>query len=285
MLYIIVGFIISSLISLFIFQRIVLHVMNTPPSNHPKAYLSKPKGDKKVIINIGDSITHGVVSHNYSKIIEAAMSPKGYETINAGINADLAYTVMQRIDDIVACKPAIATILIGTNDVISSMGEARLKHYWAFGRLPKGQRTSLEFYKENLAMIVEKLKTVPGIKIYLFSVPVLGEDLVSEANQKTMAYGAAAKELAESEGLHYLPLNESMREYLAQSPTVNGLEFGDERIPGIVAVVKHDYFRQSWDAIAKSNSLQLTTETIHLNGVGANMVADLALDAFSSVVK
>lgn len=274
-----VGFTIIILLGFFTVQKITNNILNTPPHNNPAHFLSQNIKDRPndVIVNIGDSITHGVVSHNYSKIIAMEAKKHGFETINAGINADLAYSVVKRIDEIVACKPKIATILIGTNDVLSTFGN-RKKNYWRFGRIPHGQETSLSFYLTNLNIIIDKLQTIPNIEIYIYSLPVLGEDLSSDANQKTTQYSEAAKELAKQRGLHYLPLNEKMNEYLTRHPSINALAFGKEQLAGVIAVIKHLYFGQDWNQIARSNHLQLTTETIHLSEAGANMVVNLALE-------
>ncbi len=254
-------------------------ILNTPPQNNPKAYLGLVKDSNKqsVIVNIGDSITHGVVSHNYSKIVEKEVAKYGYKTINAGINADLAYTVLQRIDDIVACQPKIVTVLIGTNDVMATFGN-RVKEYWKFKRIPKGQAVSLDFYSTNLTAIIKKLKTIPNVKIFVSSLPVLGEDLSSKYNDKIVTYSECIKRVSDEEGIYYLPLNEAMRAYLTQNPNDSALEFGKEQTAAILAIIRNRYLGQDWSQISERNNLQLTTETIHLNEKGANMVADVILE-------
>lgn len=267
-------------ISLLVTYKIISNkILNTPPLNNPKDYIKNNKGKNKsnIMMTIGDSITHGVGSHNYSKIIELEFEKHGYETINAGFNADLAYSVAQRIEDIVECQPKIVTILIGTNDVISTFG-GRNKGYWKIKRIPKGQETSLGFYLDNLEIIVKKLKAIPDVKIYLYSLPVLGEDLLSVYNQKVKVYSESIKAFSEKESLNYLPLNESMRSYLESSPSVDGLEFGKEQFACILAIILNRYFGYSWNEISTRNNLQLTTETIHLNEKGAQMVSDLAIE-------
>ena len=148
-------------------QKIINKLFNTPPINSPGDFIAKRGGTqtKNVIVNIGDSITHSSFGHNYSKIIEAEAAKDGYETVNAGMNADLAYSVVQRIEAIIACQPTVATILIGTNDVVSTF-EDRVKEFRLLKRIPNGKETSLEFYLENLGVIVKKLKTISYIKIF-----------------------------------------------------------------------------------------------------------------------
>ncbi len=280
MIYFVLFLVSLTLLAVFwVYGKISEKILNTPPQNSPRDFIAN-KGatqNKNTIVTIGDSITHGVVSHNYSEMIEAEAAKYGFETVNAGLNADLAYSVVQRIDEIIACQPKVVTILIGTNDVMSTFGN-RLKGYWDCKRIPNGQETSLEFYLKNLRTIVKKLKTIPHIKIYIYSLPVLGEDLTSPYNQKIVTYSESIKNLSIEEELNYLPLNESMREYLTEHPSVGSLEFGKEQVASVLAVIRNRYFGQDWNQIARSNNLQLTSETIHLNEKGAQMVADLALE-------
>jgi len=277
MVYWIVLAIVVGVLLYLLNNKMAESILNTPPQNSPASYISKPLNTKKVIVNIGDSITHGVVSQNYSQMIDHEMSGRGYEIVNAGINSDLAYSVVQRIDEIVACRPAVATILIGTNDVISTFG-GRIKSYWKFKRLPKNQNTSLTFYVDSVSKIIQELKKVPGVKIFIYSLPVLGEDLGSPYNEKVKAYSDAIRGLSVREGLIYLPLNEAMREHLTSSPSIGALEFGNERIATVLGLIKHKLLGHSWNRISTSNKLQLTTDTVHLNELGAKMVADLAIN-------
>ncbi|MHA1684448.1 MAG: SGNH/GDSL hydrolase family protein, partial [Promethearchaeota archaeon] len=113
-----------------------------PPRNNPVAFLKKFKArdreDLKIIACIGDSITHGNVSSNYVSMLEKNLNEgsKKYEIINAGINSEWAWNVNQRLDDIIACKPDIITILIGTNDANNVLDPKRLKMSKKLQKLP-----------------------------------------------------------------------------------------------------------------------------------------------------
>ena len=158
MIYLILFFLIIAVITGYVFlNKVTDHFLNSPAENSPANFLPKKTSDEKVIVNIGDSITRGLVSHNYSKIIENEAAKYGYTTVNAGINADLAYSVVQRMDEIIACKPAIATILIGGNDVISTF-EGQIEHYWKNKRIPNKQETSLNYFLENVQLIIRGFK-------------------------------------------------------------------------------------------------------------------------------
>ena len=75
------------------------------PENRPQAFLNtKSAPNQKVVVCVGDSLTHGRVSHNYVDVLDGRFSDD-YLFVNAGINSELAYNVLQRIDDIIALKP------------------------------------------------------------------------------------------------------------------------------------------------------------------------------------
>jgi len=273
------GMIIISFAALLI---IINNILNTPPSNDPQNFIkhygaNHTDPEKPVVMTIGDSITHGVMSHNYSKMIEDKLSAYGYQTVNAGINSDLAYSVVQRIDDILACKPKIVTVLIGTNDVMSTFPNENI-FYALTGRIPFGQKTSLDFYIDNLSILIRKLKSLPDVEIYLYSLPVIGEDLDSFQNKEIMRFSEAIKKISEKENLTYLPLNERMQDYLTQSPTIDGLKFGELQFANVRTIIQSKVLGYSWNKISEKNKLQLTTENIHLNEKGAAMVANLALE-------
>ncbi len=280
MSYLVLFLVIFIGVAMYVYIQITTNkILNTPPINNPGCFIAAKNTTREpnVIVNIGDSITHGMLSHNYSDIVQAESTKYGYATVNAGMNADLAYSVVQRIDDIIACQPKIVTLLIGSNDVLSTFGN-RIENYWSYKRIPHGQDTSLEFYLENLAIIIARLKTIPHVKIYIYSLPVLGEDLASIYNQKIMVYSEAIKAMAAAEKICYLPLNETMREYLTEHPSAGALEFDKAQMASTLAIIGNRYFNQNWDQIAKRNNLQLTCETVHLNKKGAKMVADLLLE-------
>jgi hypothetical protein len=73
--------------------------------------------------------------------------------------------------------------------------------------LPK--KPTLEWYRENLEAIISDLQQRASAKIALSSLPVLGEDLSSEPNQKIAKYNDVIRETAEKYRVTYLPVNET----------------------------------------------------------------------------
>ena len=71
------------------------------PENNPGAFLERGRQTttRTLVVCAGDSITHGVVSANYVEMLERRFAADGYEFVNAGINGQLAYNLLQRLDE------------------------------------------------------------------------------------------------------------------------------------------------------------------------------------------
>ena len=143
-------------------------------------------------------------------------------------------------------------------------------------RPPK--KPTLEFYRENLEAIVSNLQQRTNAKIALLSLPVLGEDLSSEPNQRVNKYNQVIKEIANKYSVSYLPVNERQVEFLRSAQSKAGRAFKGTGLT-FRAVLRHSLLRQSFDEISEKNGLLLTIECIHLNSRSGTMVAD-QIEAF-----
>ena len=85
----------------------------------------------KTVVCFGASLTAGTVSFNYLDLLAARPSLAGFRFINHGVNGDLAWNGLERLDRVIAERPDFVTILIGTNDVNATMGERNLLRYKA----------------------------------------------------------------------------------------------------------------------------------------------------------
>jgi len=231
----------------------------------------------KTVVCFGASLTAGTVSFDYLTLLRARSSLAGFRFINHGVNGDVAWNGLQRLDDVIAEKPDAVTILIGTNDVNATMSERNLLRYREFNHLPVDP--TLPWYEENLRAIVARLKHETRARLALLSLAVIGEDLEHEANRKVNLYNEVIRRVAGGEKLDYLPLHERMVAWLrehegdrAQLPPRIEYRDGLHHIGNAVALHASGL---SWDEVSRRNGLQLTTDGLHLNGVGAGMIADL----------
>ena len=241
------------------------------PGNFTATQLPAQKSN--VAVCVGDSITHGTVSCNYVDILSGRDRLRGYKFVNAGINSELAYNVVQRADGIMACNPAVITILIGTNDAAASLSSGNQKRYTKDMNLPR--LPDRDWYRENLQLLIQKFKTGTRARIAVFSLPPIGEARESVAYKRAQEYSALVKEVALSEKVTYLPLNERMDEIIAKRVMKNTPAYNENMYLMFKGIVQHYLLGLSYDEIASSNNYFLITDTLHLNCVGAALMADM----------
>lgn len=244
------------------------------PRNNPASCTPKEIGQKRVVF-VGDSITMGTVSVNYIDLLAQQLDNEAFELINAGVNSQLAYNVLQRLDEVIACDPDFVFVLIGTND-LNAVALAENAEAYARGQnLP--QSPSPKWYRENLTAIATRLKEQTFAEVALLSLPPLGEQIDSEAYQLSTEYSEIVKEVAADTAVSYLPLHESMTDYLTQqSGTKQGYsENWNELV--VNSMYSHFLYKQSLDKVSEQNGYLLLTDSIHLNTTGAQMIVDLTL--------
>ncbi len=246
------------------------------PDNNPNWFLQNRESfsDKKTVVCIGDSITHGRVSANYVDIVAGKLDSKRYVLVNAGINSELAYNVLQRLEEIIKCKPDFVTILIGTNDANGTMSEKNAARAVKEMKLP--QKPTAEWYRQNLVALCKKLKAETEAKIALLSLPPIGEEINSEAYERTVKFSKIIREVSQAEGVTYLPLNERITEYLKAENHVPALTY-KKGFLGVMykGIFFHFLLGRSFDEISESNGFLIVTDFLHLNNRGAEMVAEL----------
>ena len=231
----------------------------------------------KTVVCFGASLTAGTVSHNYLELLSARPALADCKFVNHGADGDLAWNGLQRLDRVIADRPDYVTILIGTNDVNATMSERNRLRYLEFNHLPT--EPSLSWYEHCLEIIVHRLKRETHARLAILSLAVIGEDLEHEANRKVELYNEAVRRVAKKEEIAYLPLHETMVAYLqaheadrAQLPPRLSYRDGLHNIGTATALHASGL---SWDEVSHRNGLLVLTDTLHLNSVGAGMVADL----------
>lgn len=268
---------ILGLLYVWLYRKVSKHI----PENYPNAKNRQQiDASKKVVVCFGDSNTHGNVSYNWVNDLSYQLTD--YQVFNAGINSDLTYTLLRRIDDVIACKPDFITILIGTNDVNATMGKVMEKRYQDLGRISKVTSPNFEDFKKNYIEIIHQLKTKTQAKIAVMSLPVMGEDLAHEANQRADKYSEFVKQLATDEQLIYLPVREKQKELLQKNPQPLKHTFEDTFKLLNFSVISYYLLGKSWDEISAKHGFQLTPDNLHQNSIAGGMIRDLVKDAIKS---
>jgi len=254
-------------------QKVTTHFPDTFPTPENR---SKIDHSKKVVVCFGDSNTHGNVSYDWVNDLSNQMT--NYQFINAGKNSDLTYTLLTRIDDVIACKPDFVNILIGTNDVNSTMSLAMEERYQSIGRVDKNTKPNFEGFCQNYTQIIKRLKAETKAKISVMSLPVMGEDLSHEANLKADKYSEFIKELADNEQITYLPVREQQKTFLQQNQQPLKHRFEETYKLLNYSVISHYLLGKDWDYITQRHGFRLTPDNLHQNSIAGGMIRDLLKD-------
>ena len=228
----------------------------------------------KRVVCLGASIVRGQFSASFVDLLVQRMGNDGYEFINAGVNGDLAYNVAVRLESVLAYQPDFIVILVGTNDVTGMLSPRLAQSVVKFKKLP--QLPTFAWYSENILAIVRRLKSGCAARIALCSLPNLGEDLDSPVNATLRTYNAALADIATQEQIAYVPVNECQSDYLRSHQTTAGRRFDVNTVQSLTLkmLLFRLVFRFSLDRIARMNGFLLTTEGIHMNSLGATIIAD-----------
>ena len=245
------------------------------PENNPKEFISKggKQAGQKVLVCVGDSITHGTVSFDYVKMLRSALAPKSISVVNAGINGETAWNVLKRADDIIACNPDYITILIGTNDANGSFSPVVAKRQFKDMGIP--QAPDEVWFRENLTKLCETLKSRTRARIALLSIPPIGEEPEHPAFKQARKFSAIIKDVAQKEGVTYIPLNEKLTEMLAASGHRPRFSYSPEEFIMYRSIARHFFLGQSYDKISEIHGYYLLTDSLHLNGRAAGAVAEM----------
>jgi lysophospholipase L1-like esterase len=233
----------------------LFYLASRRPSNDTRSYLQarSASADLRCVVCAGDSLTHASFSGDYVRVLRERFAEHGYAFVNAGVNGDTSADLLRRLDGIIACRPSAVTILIGTNDCRSG---------------------PIEPARARLTAILTRLSRETQARIALLSIPPLGEDLSSSANQRVVAYNALVRELAGVHGVDYLPLHETLCTSIERAALPpSALEFS----PALVLSVglRRYLLGRGWDDIAHENGLAVLTDQLHTSQRAAALIADI----------
>ncbi len=249
------------------------------PLSPPKA--GQPLSRPRTIVCLGDSLTRGLVSASFVDLLDQRMADKGFHFVNSGVNGDLAYNVRRRLDDVIALQPDGVILMIGTNDILSTLRRSNALISRVTKWLPEDP--SLGWYQVNILEIVRRLKEETGAKIALASPPIVGEHLNTRSNKQARPYVAFLKETAGDQGLAYLPVYERMAKYLRSTGQHEGTSHHSRVFMTARLTIRHIFFKESYNSISHRNGFILLTDGVHLNEQGASLVADVMEEYLASL--
>ena len=131
--------------------------------------VAPPQDNRPVIAAFGDSLTAGYgtdAGNSYPDFLERDLNAKGfhYHVVNAGISGNTTKDGVERLDDVLAMKPAVVIVAFGGNDGLRGL--------------------PIESTRKNLDQIVSTIQRA-GIKIVLGGItlpPNYGADYIRQFN-------------------------------------------------------------------------------------------------------
>jgi lysophospholipase L1-like esterase len=262
------------LLSLYLIVRL--------PQNNPKKYMQRASSpsavQKQKLILVGNSLTHGTLSANYADLLSERLNHDEIllDVINAGRNGDQAFHTLNRVTEIIRCRPDFIAILIGTNDAVNSVNLNPTPVFFQRNKFP--QLSILALFNSNLHSLVSRLKAETNANIALLSLPPIGEDLSHPVAKASMSFSKVIQDIAEQLRVEYLPLHEVMTEYLNRHPIQPKYEFEKRRLVFMKSLCKR-FLGYSTQKISKDLGFRLHIDFLHLNRTGASMIADM-IEAF-----
>lgn len=240
-------------------------------------YLARPPALEPPVVVAGASIVRGRASVDFVQMLRERFPARAF--VNAGVNGNVAWELLQRIDQVIACRPAQVVILIGTNDVQATLGPDAMRQTRESKHLPEDP--SLGWYAACMTEIVTRLQAA-GASVALCSLPPIGQDLGAPVNVVVREANAGLRRVCDATGAAYLPVYEHLADLLASQGAVTGPAWTGSWAPGVASLVEHFVLGRSYDAIALTRGWILSPDGVHMDSTGAGIIADLVAEWISS---
>lgn len=244
-------------------------------------------GDRRAVVAcLGSSSTAGQ-GQAFGWIDELERRPRNrrFDFLNLGVGGDLAYNALQRLPAVIACHPDKVVVLIGANDALTMVfaNARRVLAGW-MKRLPK--EPSVEWFRECLHAIVDRLKRESTAQIALSSLGPIGEDPGSSnpvqrmLNERIAELSGIIRETATSNQLAYIPFFETLHDQILATPGRALTEF--RFLPIYLDTFRFYVLRRSSDEIAQANGWRFHVDGVHLNRRGGMILANLVQEFLDS---
>jgi lysophospholipase L1-like esterase len=211
---------------------------------------------------LGDSLTEGTIAASYFKILEKKISK--HNLLNYGRNGDPVLSLYKRVKKIDFKDIDIVFIWIGTNDVlvkispISPIIKTIFNQPWT-----KNHEEFVYYYSK----ILELLKNVK--KVFTVSLLFLGEDPTNEWNKELDILSKKIKEISKKfSNVKFINLKEDFKKIKKSS---DYLPTKSSRLIFDCLFIRDE---NSLDKLSKKRNLKYTVDGVHLNNIGAKIVAN-----------
>jgi len=219
---------------------------------------------------IGDSLTEGIPGCSYVAILRERLP--GHTVTNLGEGNDTAVSLYRRLARVRFGEPFdIAFLWVGVNDL---SGDMRWPFRLANALLRKPRSKDVEefrrYYRATLDLLCSTARRVVAVA------PLLkGEDTGNPWNRELEVLASIVEELAlRYKQVEYLDLRPAFAARLAGQSISGYLPRSAVRVALDVLTLRS---REQVDRKAAERGLHVTLDGIHLNGAGAEIVAEMFL--------
>jgi lysophospholipase L1-like esterase len=290
----------TGIIGLVVF--ITAERLSRPPHNGPHEFVKqdnkrgKRDEDERVLVCLGDSLTHGACSANWvddvvpslTKQLQKDIKTKTTLTVvNAGQNGICTHTVLhEKVNHVVACRPDYIFIMIGSNDAMAIYREdwaSERMHAWNLTEKP-----TEDVLIRNLTDTVKALLDQTTAVIAIATLPPFGENVNSASNKiiqsinsriKTLEYhflGEIKSDSRETTRVSVIDVNSALwAEINSQRSRKNTKPTHsiDMFLPyATVMGILHCVFGLSWNALTRLSGNVVLCESLHLNEDGGSIL-------------
>jgi lysophospholipase L1-like esterase len=257
-------------------------IIATPPKGRAEELsLGNDSEDRRIIACIGDSLTHGNIGDCWVETLRNEFPEDIF--LNEGINGDVVWQVQQRLEPILACKPDIVILMIGSNDVMASFNKKSGESYRRNNKLP--EVPTFESYQKLLPKLIDSLSAIS--KIAICTLPPIGENKDSIVNNHVNKFNKFIELTAKNKNITLLPVSKLLREDLSIRTYPSRSDYDPSTLPIIRRIyggaVQHYIFKKSWDEVAKSKGQWILFDQVHLGERGAKIVFNIVKKYISSV--
>ena len=229
----------------------------------------------KVVVCVGDSLTQGNASFDYVYALASRLEPDGFTVLNAGVNGDLAWNVLQRLDAVLRGEPSYVVLLVGTNDARACESEWAAARSVAAKKLPRTPDEA--FFAESYRALLDALLASACTRVITVTIPPLGErpgervdEIVARLNRVIVSESAARE-------LPCVDLHAAVERLLDRAERSAAPPYDARRSLRLAArsVLLRYLLGWRWDRIAGQHGQQLLPDQIHLGETAGALLVDL----------
>jgi len=224
---------------------------------------------------LGASLIEGSISAPLPPRVVARLGRDDIHVLNAGVNGDLAWNVARRASTVVAWKPDVMFIMVGSNDVLASLTEGRARRYRRWKKLP--QAPDAQFSRDSFNALFDAVCVVP--RVIVGTLPPLGEDLDNDACARVRTTNEVIAQAASERGWAVADI------YTVIAARIGS---GGRPLPSrdylvVSAALQRHILRRSYESIARTHGFRALSDGIHLTEGSGDAAADVIVSAMRQI--